>query len=257
MGLDGGDPLKWNMSESSAVRKKLDRAGWDNQARRALMIEVIREAPITLLADVIYDVRGSKRPPLDFYKEALDWLPLRFRNFVTDMSPIPPGPHVVVLDQPSPAPPARPTDDPRFSWLANRETIWYRVYRRAYKEGWRFPWAQHGKVHSLRQDGFYPSAVISHAKFNPLLEAADAVAGLSLDFAFYNLRRGEDGRLPETGWQDEQFAKVVRKFRARWDGNILKYGFALFPSSAPAYEAFADWINKLSTKAEFASMRGD
>jgi len=82
MGLDEDETLKWNMSESSAVRKKLDNRGWSNQERRRLMIEAIRAAPITLLADVVYDDRDSRRSPLDFYKEALDWLLLRFRNFV-------------------------------------------------------------------------------------------------------------------------------------------------------------------------------
>ena len=83
MDLDEDEPLKWNMSQSSATRRRLDEAGWTNRDRRAQMIGVIRAAPITLLADLIYDDRESRRPPLDFYKEALDWLLLRFRNFVT------------------------------------------------------------------------------------------------------------------------------------------------------------------------------
>lgn len=255
MGLDEGEPLKWNMSESNAVRKRLDAAGWTNRERRRLMIDVIRAAPITLLADVIFDERDTKRPPLDFYKEALDWLLLRFRNFITDRSPAPPGPHVVVLDQPSPAPAARPTDDPRFSWLVNRETIWYRVYRRAYEIGWRFPWAQHQKVGSLRRDGFYPSAAISHAKFNPLLEVADAVVGLTFDFAYYNINRSKGNDLPDMDWQDEQFMRVARKFRAKWDGDILRYGFAVFPSTTPAFTEFARWVTTLCTDEAFARFR--
>jgi hypothetical protein len=257
MDLDEDAPLKWNLSQSSAVRKKLDAAGWDNRARRTAMIGVIREASITLLADVIYDERESRRPPLDYYKEALDWLLLRFRNYVTDQAVQPPGPHMVVLDQPSPAPPARATEDPRFSWLVNRETIWYRVYRRAYLDGWRFPWARHGKVHSLRSDGFYPSVVISHAKFNPLLEIADAVAGLSLDFAYYNINKAEGEELPDVDWQDEQFMRVARKFRAKWNGDILTYGFAVFPSTTPAFAPFSRWVTTLCTDDQFASLRGD
>ena len=257
MGLEEDEPLKWNLSQSSAVRKKLDAAGCDNRARRRAMIEVIREAPITLLADVIYDERESKRPPLDYYKEALDWLLLRFRNYVTDLPVRPPGPQMVVLDQPSPAPPARPTEDPRFSWLVERETIWYRVYQRAYEDGWRFPWARHDKVHSLRRAGFYPSVVISHAKFNPLLEIADAVAGLSLDFAYYNINKAKGGTLPDMDWQDEQFMKVARKFRARWNGDILSYGFAVFPSTTPAFASFTGWVTTLCTDDQFASFRGE
>jgi len=176
---------------------------------------------------------------------------------VTDISPAPPGPHVVVLDQPSPASPARPSDDARFAWLANRETIWYLVYRHAYQVGWRFPWARYQQVGSLRRDGFLPSVVISHAKFNPLLEIADAVAGLALDFAFHNIKNAKGEALPDIAWQDEQFMKVAGKFRAKWDGDILTYGFALFPSRAPLFEEFARWVTRLCTDEKFAKLRGD
>lgn len=256
MGLTSDEPLKWNMSESSAARRRLDAAGWRNRERRKRMIDAIRAAPIILLADVIYDDRDGRRPPLDFYKEALDWLLLRFRNFITDLVPIPAGPHFVVLDQPSPAPPARPTPlDPRYAWLEDRQTIWYRVYRHAYEEGWRFPYASHSRVHSLRADNFYPSAVISHAKFDPLLEVADAVAGLAFDFAFYNLHRATAAGLPDMKWQDEQFMRVARKFRARPSGDILNWGFALFPSHAPAFDAFTRWVTLLCTDPSFAPFR--
>jgi hypothetical protein len=257
MGLTLDEPLKWNMSESSATRRKLDDAGWTNRERRARMIDVIRGAPITLLADVIYDDRESKRPPLDFYKEALDWLVLRFRNFITDLIPVPRGPHVVVLDQPSPAPPARPTLDPRFEWLTDRETIWYRVYRRAYVEGWRFPMARYTAVHSLKADGFYPSALVSHAKFNPLLEVADAVVGLAFDFAFHNIKRAKGEELPDVDWYDEQFMKVARKFRANpANGDILNWGLAVFPSRTPAFAPFTAWVTRLCIHSDFVALRG-
>jgi hypothetical protein len=257
MGIGPDEPLKWNFGQNNATRRRLDEAGWVNQERRRLILDTIRELPVTLLADVIYDDRDLNRPPLDFYKEALDWLLLRFRNFVTDLNPRPTGPHVVVLDQPSPAPEAR-TNDPRFAWLAERRVIWYRVYERAYKEGWHFPWARFDVVQTLRQDGFYPSCLVSHAKFNPLLEVADAVAGLALDFAFYNIRNaGADGRLPRVEWQDEQFIKVVRKFRAKWNGDVLKYGFALFPRTTPAFANFGEWVTYLSTNDDFAALRGE
>jgi hypothetical protein len=146
-----------------------------------------------------------------------------------------PGAHLVVLDQPSPAPAARPGLEARFDWLANRETIWYRVYKEAYEEGWVFPMAQRNNVGPMRLDGFYPSVVVSHAKFNPLLEIADAVVGLSLDFAYYNLARSMAGQLPDLDWQDEQFIQVVKKFRADpRSGAILNWGYALFPRRAPA-----------------------
>lgn len=258
MGLEEDEPLKWNYSQNSAVRKRLEDGGWDRRERGRVMVETIRALPVTLVADVIYDDREARRPPLDFYKDALDWLLLRFRNFVTDLRPVPPGPHIVVLDQPSPAPPARPTDDPRFSWLANRETIWYRVYKNAYEYGWRFPWARHGQVHSLQTDGFYPSVLISHAKFNPLLEIADAVAGVCIDFAFYNLQRSDGDALPDMQWQDEQFIKLALKFRANpRTGDILNWGFALFPSRAPAFAAFAQWVTRLCTHEGFAPLRED
>jgi hypothetical protein len=254
IGLSAEEPLKWNYSQNSAVRRRVEEHGWTNRERRRVMIETIRNAPITLLADVIYDDREARRPPLDFYKEALDWVVLRFRNFVTDLAPAPPGPHVVVLDQPSPAPPARPTDDPRFSWLANREHIWYVQYRSAYENGWRFSDAR--TVRPARDDGFYPSVVISHAKFNPLLEVADAIAGISLDFAHYNLGRAQGNELPEIEWRDEQFIKVASKFRANpQNGNILNWGFALFPSRAPAFDSFAGWVTTLCTHPNFAFLR--
>jgi len=255
MGIDEDEPLKWNYGEKEDVRVRIEKEGWSNIERRKLMIEVIRGAPITLLADVIYDDRASKRSPLDFYKEALDWVVLRFRNFITDMTPPPAGPHLVVLDQPSPAKPARPDDDPRFRWLVNRETIWYHVYRFAYEVGWRFSRARHERVQSLRGEGFYPSVLISHAKFNPLLEIADAVAGMASDFAHYNLKDGT--AQPPVAWQDEQFMKVVRKFRAKWNGDILSYGFALFPNSTPGYDQFTKWVTDMCTDSDYAELRGD
>ena len=41
--------------------------------------------------------------------------------------------------------------------------------------------ARYTAVHSLKADGFYPSALVSHAKFNPLLEVADAVVTAGAD----------------------------------------------------------------------------
>jgi hypothetical protein len=74
MGLTADEPLKWNYSQNNAVRKRIELDGWTRRERRGLMIETIRQVPITLLADVIYDDRNGRRPPLDFYKDALDWL---------------------------------------------------------------------------------------------------------------------------------------------------------------------------------------
>lgn len=256
MDLDEDEPLKWNMSGNNAVRKRLDGAGFDNRERRSRMIDVIREAPITLLAELIYDERGSRRPPIDFYKDALDWLLLLFRNFITDQRPIPPGPHVVVLDQPSPSPPARPTPDPRFSWLVDRQTIWYRIYRAVYEYGWHFPAARNPRVRAMKENGFYPSVVVSHAKFNPLLEMADAVVGLAFDFAYHNIHYAEvGGELPDIAWQDEQFMRIAGKFRSKPNGDILNRGFAIFPQTAPACAEFKGWVTRLCTHERFATFR--
>jgi len=244
LGLDEEQSLKWNYGKSSAVRRSLEERGWDRRERRPIVLEAIREAPITLLADVIYDDRGLRRTPIDFYTDALDWLLLRFRNFLTDMSPTPPGPHVVVLDQPSPAPPAR--------WLENRETLWYHRYRRAWLDGWSFSF-RGNRVRPMRKDGFFPSVVISHAKFNPLLEIADAVAGLTMDFAHHNLQ--EEGMPEEVSWEDDQLIRVARKFRSDSTGNILNHGFGLFPRTAPAFEDLRKWVTVLSTSPNYASLR--
>lgn len=252
MGLKPDEPLKWNFSQNSAVRKRLDQAGMPNQERRRLMCDTIRAAPVMLLADVIYDAREGGRPTLDFYRFALDWLVLRFRNHLTDMAPAPSGPHVVVLDQPSPTSPNRP-DQPQYNWLADRETIWYHVYRNAYQNGWVF---DNGKcVCPLSENGFYPSVVVSHAKFDPLLEVADAVAGLSLDFAYYNLLSAQGDALPEPGWQDKQFLSVAGKFRAAPNRDILNWGYAVFPRSAPAFATFTGWITSLITDPRFDNLR--
>lgn len=243
MGLEDTEPLKWNYGSTSTVRRRIEADGWTNIERRAAMIEVIRDVPVTLMADVLYDDRGGRRPALDFYRHALDWLVLRFRNYVTDIRPRPPGPHYVVLDKPSPAPAARPGfDDPQFRWLQQREQIWYLHYQNRYWNGFAFAGRS---VPPLRTVGFYPSVVVAHAKFNPLLEIADAVAGLALDFVEYNLR-DNDGDLPHVGWQDENLIRVARCFRAHPSGNIYRWGFMVCPDRVPAEAAIAGWVRRLS-----------
>src|SRR4051812_18324137 len=66
MGLDDTEPLKWNYGSTSTVRRRIEGAGWTNIERRGAMIDVIRDVPVTLMADVLYDDRGSRRPALDF-----------------------------------------------------------------------------------------------------------------------------------------------------------------------------------------------
>jgi hypothetical protein len=255
MGLREDEAHKWNYGRHNAVRAALEARGWGRRERRRLAIDTLRELPITMVADALYDDRESRRSPLDFYKDALDWLLLRHRNWVTDKRPIPVGPHVVVLDQPSAAQAARPSLDPRYAWLTHRETIWYHVYKEKYERGWRFLWAAHDAVQGLREDGFYPSVVISHAKFNPLLEIADAVVGLTLDFVFYNLYEAESDELPHVAWQDEQFIRVVKKFRSKPNGDCLSYGFDIFPITGPARTTLTQWVTRLSTHEDFAYLR--
>ncbi len=251
MGIASSEPLKWNYSQNQSVRRRIEEEGWSNVQRRREMIDAIRDSPVVLLADVLYDEREGRRGPLDFYRHALDWLVLRFRNFVTDRGAT--GPHIVVLDQPSPAAVGRPGfTDERLAWLSDRERIWYVHYREKRENGFTF---QGGGVRPLREDGFYPSVLLSHAKYNVLLEVADAVAGLALDFAQYNVERAAAGQLPEMAWQDEQFARVASKFRSDTNRNAFNWGFALFPPRTPAYDQVAAWVRRLCTDEAFGVMR--
>lgn len=253
MGIEENEPLKWNFGQTSKVRRRIEESGWTNRERRRLVLEAIRELPITLLADVLYDVREEERSPLDFYRYALDWLVLRFRNYITDLNPRPAGPHFVVLDKPSPTSAIRGDwIDYRYQWLKDREQIWHVHYQQAYLDGFRFPGR---RVPPLSEAGFYPSALVSHAKFNPMLEIADAVAGLALDFVDYNLHRAEADRLPDIDWKDEQLIRVARKFRARATGDIYRWGFAVFPEGTPAVKAIGDWVRILCTHSDHSELR--
>jgi hypothetical protein len=86
-------------------------------------------------------------------------------------------------------------------------------------------------VPALSRASFYPSVVVSHAKFNPVLEIADAVAGLALDFAEYNLRTADEDELPDVGWQDEQMIRAAAKFRAGPTGEIHRLRLHGIPRS--------------------------
>lgn len=253
IGLAEDEPFKWNYGQTSITRRRLEEEGWGLRERRAVVIEFLREAPVTLMADVLYDDRGQNRGPLDFYRFALDWLALRFRYYVTELRPIPTGPHYVVLDKPSPAPPARPPyNDPRFDWLRNREQIWYVHYCEKHRHGFTFPG---GSVRALREDGFYPSVLVSHAKYNVLLEIADAIAGLALDFTHYNMRNANGEELPHVGWQDEQMIRLAGRFRCDSAGNIYRFGFMVFPDRTPAAQSIERWVSHFCTHPDYAWLR--
>jgi hypothetical protein len=79
-----------------------------------------------------------------------------------------------------------------------------------------------------------------------MLQIADAIAGLALDFAEYNLKGFRDtGSLPEVGWQDRSLSRLVHLFRSGKDGTIKKYGFTLFPDSIPGGRKVSSWLDRM------------
>jgi hypothetical protein len=57
MGIGKEEPLKWNFGQTSRVRLRIDEGGWTNRERRRVILDAIRDLPIILLADVLYDER--------------------------------------------------------------------------------------------------------------------------------------------------------------------------------------------------------
>jgi len=249
MGLIDGELLKWNFGQKSKTRARLESAGWNKIKRNELVIATIAALPAVLIADGLYDARrGLSRGPLDFYRYGIDYLCTGLRNYACwDMGSD--GPHLVVIDSPSPPPRPRPgTDDSSFEWLKDREHIWHVHYGKRYREGFK---SARAHIEPLADDGFYPSLLVSNAKFNPLLEIADAVAGLALDFLEYNMKGfAASGKLPPESWEDELLAQLVAKFRGGPDGHIGRRGFTLFPSWAPGAESVYAWLDRLCERAQ-------
>ena len=143
----------------------------------------------------------------------MDYVCIGFRCFsVYDRKST--GPNFVVIDKPSAPPrPRRGTDDCSLEWLGkDREEIWHIHYRELF---WKGPKnTKSGDKTPLYKHSFYPALLVSQAKYNRLLEIADAVAGLALDFAEYNLKAFQrDGKLPPHGWPDKQVEELADKFR--------------------------------------------
>jgi hypothetical protein len=237
LGLREDELLKWNFGEQDATRRRLEAAGWTKAKRADAVVETISQLPVTLVADILADERRGERGPLDFYRYGVDYVCVGFRNHACwDMQSA--GPHFVVVDAPAVPPKHRPnTDDSTFDWLKNRDNIWHIHYRKKFAE-------------DLGQHGFYPSLLVSHAKYNQFLEIADAIAGLALDFAEYNLKGFRcTGELPEVGWQDRGMARLVGRFRRGPGGTIRKFGFTLFPEWIPGGKETAEWLDRLDKRS--------
>lgn len=235
LGLGEQDLLKWNYGESDATRQMLETAGWTKARRADAVVETISRLPVTLVADILADERRGQRGPLDFYRHGVDYICVGFRNHACwDMCSS--GPHFVVVDAPAVPPRPRPnTDDSSFEWLKDRQAIWHIHYRKKF-------------VDELGPYGFYPSLLVSNAKYNQLLEIADAIAGLALDFVEYKLKGFRStGQLPEVNWQDRSMARLVDKFRRGPEGMIWKYGFTLFPEWIHGGKEVAICLDRLST----------
>lgn len=238
-GLARDDELKWNWPANDPARAPVEARGWNKKRRNQAVVDALSSMPITLMADLLYDERGHSRGPLDFYRYGVDYVCVGFRCCAVYERQCP-GPHIVVVDKPSPPPkPRRGTDDSAFEWLKDREEIWHVHYRRLLWDG-----PKGSDSTPLYKSNFYPALLVSQAKYNRLLEIADAVSGLALDFAEYNLKGvREDGSLPPRSWQDQLMADLASKFRRGPNGKIRHYGFTLFPEWIRGGREVGEWLD--------------
>lgn len=244
LGVKQDEELKWNWGQNDPVRLRVEKAGWSKTRRNAAVVRALREMPITLMADLLYDIRvGTERTQLDFYRWGFDYVCVGFRcECVYQRGSS--GPHLVVVDKPSAAqrPKRGHPKGPSFGWLKDREEIWHVHYRKLFWEG-----PKGSDTTPLYQHNFYPALLVSQAKYNRLLEVADAVAGLSLDFVQYNLQGFEaDGELPPKDWPDELYEQLAHKFRRGPNGMVRHYGFTLFPERVPGAAEVSHWLDRLS-----------
>lgn len=257
MGLTSTDELKWSLGQRHPSRIAVQGTKWERQAERApAMTRAISDMNVTLLCDVLVDLRGrDERGQADFYRHALKWLLGRFSWFLAEQAS-PDGPHLVIADQP-PVPgdlskksPLR--DDPAYQWLNRRSRIAFDVYTDSYEFGFANYW---NPPPTLKNLGLYPSLLTSHADTNSLLQIADVVVGATTQCVAENLSRysvaNQAGpfqpliRLIQMNSQPGDICMPVLwpKFRGYAERRVIPYGLTVFPADVQGWAELRSKMN--------------
>jgi hypothetical protein len=240
MGLERNMELKWNLAEDHHTRLSLRDSRRRNQGDRApAMVEAIAGMDLTAVCDVLIDSREMPgRDALDFYRHALKWVLAQFANFLGDQDR-PAGPHHVVADSPPATKEMKDPDfrdNPAYEWLDRRTRIALDVYEELYLsgfKGYRYP------PPDLREAGFYPSLLTSHADANPCLQVADVIVGATTQCVKENLtnyrivesRRALGNRRIEMRDQnsDQNMPALWQKYRGVDRRRVIPMGLGVFP----------------------------
>lgn len=217
IGLAESNELKFNAPES-ALRQRLDAAGFTQRERVPLALQAIASTPLRLIAAVT--VVTDQRPRVA-YLDGLDWCLTRFRDFVTSR-PMTSG-HQVVIDQPSGL-----SQGPLCSTLmSSPQDSPFALYERRWSTA-RLHQGDGDAGRPLGSLGFSPELSVSCSSYSDLLQIADHIAGCTAQFVARYLDRPND-----SAWRDSNFCIIAPRF---WRG-LDHIAIGVRPSDVPGRDA--------------------